>query len=259
MRGTPPESPRGAPGAPGGQPNTVRVLEHDPDLTEGLPSEGLDELRRAAVAIVLTHERGTWPLRQQLGAQGGSLGLLVLDGLLTRNVRLAGTTATELLGPGELLRPWDDDEFLSVPVEAWWTVLEPTRLALLDRRFLAATARCPALAGNIVGRYVRRSRWLMLQLALHHHRRVDTRLLVLFWNMADRFGRMTRAGVVLPTRLKHELLGSLVGAQRPSVTTALGTLAERGLVQQIDGGGWLLHGEDPRESLSSYLEETSSG
>jgi len=43
------------------------------------------------------------------------------------------------------------------------------------------------------------------------------------------------------------LLAALVGAKRPSVTTALGELTAQGLVERRDDGSWLLHGEPPEE------------
>ena len=40
------------------------------------------------------------------------------------------------LGDEDVLRPWDDDaEPTSVPAEVTWTVLRPTRLAVLDEHF----------------------------------------------------------------------------------------------------------------------------
>ena len=49
------------------------------------------------------------------------LGLLVLDGLLIRRIELAGRFAAELLGPGDLLRPWqEDDEVASVSRTSGW-------------------------------------------------------------------------------------------------------------------------------------------
>jgi CRP/FNR family transcriptional regulator, cyclic AMP receptor protein len=82
-------------------------------------------------------------------------------------------------------------------------------------------------------------------LALSHLRRVDARLIVLFWQLAYRFGRVQPEGVSVPLRLTHETLGRVVGAQRPSVTTALNQLEAAGRVSRRQGGGWLLHGEPP--------------
>ena len=46
-------------------------------------------------------------------------------------------------------------------------------------------------------------------------------------------------------RLPHRTLAGMVGARRPSVTTALGQLIARGEVERRPDGGWLLLGEPP--------------
>ena len=51
----------------------------------------------------------------------------------------------------------------------------------------------------------------------------------------------------LPLPLTHRLLASMIGAHRPSVTTALGVLRERGLIDRRRDGTWILHGPPPRE------------
>jgi DNA-binding GntR family transcriptional regulator len=38
----------------------------------------------------------------------------------------------------------------------------------------------------------------------------------------------------------------MVGARRPSVTTALGQLMARGAIERRPDGGWILHGQPPR-------------
>ena len=54
---------------------------------------------------------------------------------------------------------------------------------------------------------------------------------------------MTSDGVAIPLTLSHRMLGQLVGARRPTVSTAIGELAERGeLVRRADGT-WLLKGD----------------
>jgi DNA-binding GntR family transcriptional regulator len=49
----------------------------------------------------------------------------------------------------------------------------------------------------------------------------------------------------VPLNLSHRALGHLVGAQRPSVTTALRQLTSEGLVSRCADGTWMLHGEPP--------------
>ena len=52
-------------------------------------------------------------------------------------------------------------------------------------------------------------------------------------------------GVVVSLRLPHRTLAGMVGARRPSVTTALGQLIARGEVERRPDGGWLLLGNPP--------------
>ena len=126
-------------------------------------------------------------------------------------------------------------------------MLEPTRLAVLDHRFAAVASRWPALVDVILRRSTLRARSLAFHRAVTHLTRVDERLLLTLWFLAERWGRVGPEGVVLPLRLTHQMLAGLVGAQRPSVTTALGELTTAGLVERRDDGSWLLHGEPPEE------------
>ena len=50
----------------------------------------------------------------------------------------------------------------------------------------------------------------------------------------------------MPVHLTHQTLASLISAQRPTVTSALATLTERGLISRTDGLV-VLHGEPPTE------------
>jgi hypothetical protein len=68
---------------------------------------------------------------------------------------------------------------------------------------------------------------------------VEDRLLGMLWLLAESWGKVTSAGTVLPLHFTHESLGAMVGARRPTVTLALGELADRGAVIQREGG-WLL-------------------
>jgi CRP/FNR family transcriptional regulator, cyclic AMP receptor protein len=52
--------------------------------------------------------------------------------------------------------------------------------------------------------------------------------------------------VLVPVRLTHSLLAALVLGRRPSVSTTLTDLSQRGLVSRTEDG-WLLHGEPPTE------------
>jgi CRP-like cAMP-binding protein len=122
------------------------------------------------------------------------------------------------------------------------------RLAVLDRRISTIMGRWPELVSAIVGRAVRHSFELATNQATSHLTRVDARLELLFWGLADRWGRVGPDGVVLELPLTHQVLGRLVGAQRPSVTTALSDLARRGVIERRDDGAWVLRGDPPGQA-----------
>ncbi len=175
--------------------------------------------------------------------------MLVLDGLLIRRVGIDKRFGAELLGEGDLLRPWHgEDESPTLPLTTGRRVLQPTRVAVLDERFMRMLAPFPQVIGRLMGRAVQRSRNLAVNMAIVHQARVDVRLHMLLWHLAGRWGRVRRDCVVLPLRLTHSVLADLVAAGRPTVTSALAQLARRGLVETTDGV-WLLTGEPPGELL----------
>ena len=68
------------------------------------------------------------------------LGFLVLDGLIGRRVLVPERgRSLELLGRGDLFRPWQDDS-ASFSRQSW-TVLEPASIAVLDHRSPCAPGR----------------------------------------------------------------------------------------------------------------------
>jgi CRP/FNR family cyclic AMP-dependent transcriptional regulator len=224
----------------------VRVLEEDPELAAGLDPTSVQLATRHAIAAVELVAPGPWEPSRPADGGGGHLGLLVLDGLLMRDVRFAHATCTELLGRGDLLRPWDwERDVPTIRPQVAWTALQPVRLAVLDRRISAIMGRWPELVSAIVARAVRHSFELATNQATSHLTRVDARLELLFWGLADRWGRVGPDGVVLELPLTHQVLGRLVGAQRPSVTTALSDLSRRGVIERRDDGAWILRGNPP--------------
>jgi hypothetical protein len=54
---------------------------------------------------------------------------------------------------------------------------------------------------------------------------------------------------MLSLRLSHRTLASMVGARRPSVTTALGQLMASNRVDRRPDGEWILIGEPPEVTL----------
>jgi DNA-binding transcriptional ArsR family regulator len=200
---------------------------------------------------VLVAERGTWHVGTPRN-EAGLLGLLVLDGLLVRRVNFAGVAFAELLGAGDVLRPWShrSTEVAQLPAESSWEVVVPARLAVLDRRFALSVARWPEITAAVLDRAIRRARGLALQLAVCHLHRLDLRLQIMFWHLAERWGHVTPDGVHLPMTLTHDQLADIVGARRPSVSAALARLRKRRLVTRRPDGTWLLCGEAPAELMT---------
>ena len=225
------------------------MAEALPEIVEHLAPAQQELARRQLVADVLVMKVGPWTPTVSTSAPG-HLGLLVLDGLLSRDVILEKPLATELVGRGDLLRPTDrDGEDAPIPFGIAWTVLHPARVAVLDPLFVRALGQWPAAVEGVLRGACSRAHSLAITLAVSNLRRVDVRLLVLLWHLADRWGRVTPDGVVVPLKLTHETLARLVGAQRPSVSTALSQLEEDGRLRRTSDRAWLLQG-DPPETLA---------
>ncbi len=226
--------------------DVVRVFDREPDLLCGVDDATADLLRRRAVAPKLWLEPGPWRPPAASDCLHSCFGFLVLDGLLTRSVVLGGRDCPELIGPGDLVRPWDqDDQEASLAYTTSWKVLQQTSVAVLDGRFAAVCSRWPSIMVELLSRAVQRSRALALHLAIVHARRADTRLLMLLWHLADRFGRVTPEGVHIPLPLRHELLGHLACVRRPTASTTLQQLVTADELVRRQDGTWLLTGSPP--------------
>jgi hypothetical protein len=225
---------------------TIHILEADPDIGARLPAAALADANQAAVAAVVEIERGPW-VGMPSSVDPGAIGFLVLEGIIALSVEVAGRTNVELVGPGDIIRPWTEGPEATLPQRMRWNVIVPVRLAWLDREFALRTGRWPEIGAALMQRLVQRANHLLFQRALAAIPRVDERLLLLLWDFADRFGRVRADGVHLPLPMSHSLLAGLVAAQRPSVTTALGKLRRAGSIEQVQGVGWLLRGDAPVE------------
>jgi len=228
--------------------STVRLLERDPDLGGDLDSEAFALARERLLARSRRYPQGPWQVGAADFPSPGSLGLLLLDGILVRKVTVGEKTCAELLGPGDVTQPWlqigPDD---SVGTEVNWQVAQSIHVAVLDRQFTARAAPWPEVTAAVARRVMLRVHWLSFHLSVCHMRRVDDRLLLVLWHFADRWGRVTPHGVEVPLSLTHSLLAYVVGSHRPTVTLALHSLMEAGLVERRSRSRWLLHGDPPVE------------
>jgi CRP/FNR family transcriptional regulator, cyclic AMP receptor protein len=227
---------------------TISIVDADPDLGELLDDDELERARREALARVQHLSPGDWDAGAAREADAHHRGFLIVEGLLSREVDVLGRRCCELIGPGDVMRPWRwDDEGSHVQAEVGWKVLEPTRLATLDHGLVLRIVPWPQLGVELFNRGTRRAHHLAVALAISHHQRVDDRLLLTLWHLAERWGKVHRDGIVLPLPLGHQRLADLVGAHRPTVTSALGELASEGAISRRDNGDWVLHGRPPEQ------------
>jgi CRP/FNR family cyclic AMP-dependent transcriptional regulator len=229
------------------RPSTVSLLAADPELADELDAATAAVARRALHARVLRLDPGRWEPAVRIESVG-AIGLLVIDGLVCRSVIVGSEASSELLGAGDLLRPWADDASDAIPARVEYEVLAPTEVAILDRAFAQRLMRFPEVFVELADRALRRARAQAVLNATCHIKRVDVRLLALFWHLAERWGRVTPRGIVVPLRLTHTRLAALVGAQRPSVTTALKRMHAREVLRR-DGAGHYVLGAGAQEEL----------
>jgi CRP-like cAMP-binding protein len=228
--------------------NVCWVLREDPELADAIEPSRRAQAEDALVAREIRVPAGAWVGRPMSFDDG--IGLLVLDGVMLHRVGIDGRFGAELVGEGDVLRAVSQDvDSPTLPLTVEWIILEPARAAVLDERFVRQLARFPQIAGKLFARSVLRSRQLAVNMAIVHQARVDVRLHLLFWQLADRWGRVRSDGVVVPLRLTHTVLSDLVAARRPTVTSALSDLSRRGLVRAVSEG-WLLSGPPPGRGIS---------
>ncbi len=224
----------------------VHVLHEDPELAKALSEEDRRELTQALRAPLITVEDGSW--QPPVYEPDRTYGLLVLDGLLGRRLRVGAATAIELLGQGDILRPWQKVQESAIPASVEWRILSPARIAVLDERVTRVIGRRPELSVAFSSRLLRRCQTADYLAAVGHLTRVEDRLLAVLWHLATNWGRVTPQGIRIPFRLTHQMLGELVGAKRPSVTIGLRYLREQGEVARSRDGRYLLTGTPPERN-----------
>jgi CRP/FNR family cyclic AMP-dependent transcriptional regulator len=220
----------------------VRLLDIEPDLGADLTADEHEQARRLAVAPAVDLPPGPIDLGALLSIasrRGPVFALIVARGVIIRDIHLAGRTATQLLGPGDVIDVRECPREM-LPAEQELTAAAGVRIALADDRFLAASRRWPWLAARLIERTGRQVERGAVQQAISQLGRVELRLIGVMCHLAERFGRMTSSGVVITLDLTHEALGRLAGAARPTVTLALKDLAAAGWLTRRKDGAWLL-------------------
>jgi hypothetical protein len=159
-----------------------------------------------------------------------------------REVVVCGRPTAELLGPGDLIRPWQGESLELLPRAVNWVVVEKSIVADLGGSVTAKVTGLPNVVESLIERSVARAEALALQRSIASHVRVDVRALALLWHLAERWGVVMPGGVRIDVPLTHAVLARMVGARRPTVTTALQRLMHLGYLRR-DGTAFILLGD----------------
>jgi hypothetical protein len=232
----------------------IDLLSADREFADAVPDDEQTTARRALVLPGRSVRRGDAVL-----PEAGASALMLVEGAVWREVVVGRSVAPQVLHPGAVLlcHPRAGDLLESASSA---TALAPSKLAVLDRRFLLATARWPGLAAVVHQRLAEQERDLAVSAAIGGLARVDDRLLLLLWHFAERWGCVVPAGIRLGLNLTHATLGRFVGARRPTVSLAVAELRERGELDRDDAGAWILTGDPPAVgSGAARATATTSG
>jgi len=229
---------RGWPVHPAGR---IALLDVDPDLAGHASPAEIAQIRDKLTAPVYRLPTGTMPSPPRR-AGDGHLGYLVLKGLLLYEVSACGRATAELLGAGDLVRPWSTDQGGTLETTTKWAVLDQVLLADLGMVNSSRLADSRDIVESLVMRGAERAEAVAIQRSITAHVRVDVRVLAYLWHLADRFGVVLPGVVKLDIPLTHAVLARLVGARRPTVTTALQRLIHLGYLRR-EGRAFVLVGD----------------
>jgi len=171
----------------------------------------------------------------------GAFDFAIVEGVVLKETILAGRTALELLGPGDVLAPpLTVIRQLESRAVSRYLAHGRVSLAAIEDHFRQGVRRWPVLADLLHDRLGRQTHRASMHLAMLHMPRAEDRVIALFADLAERFGRVSADGILIDLPLTHDMIGGLVGSRRPTVTLALQQLSSDGLLERRDGNRWKL-------------------
>ena len=219
-------------------PTTVDLVAVWPELATTIPAQDVPRARRALRSRTITAvDEDLFEVHRE--TTDDALSLLVLDGVVLKATTLADRSALEFLGPGDLLAP-PLSAIAQIESRAVSRFLAhgSVSVAPLDERFRLVARRWPGVSDCLHERLGRQTHRASMHLAMLHLPRVEDRIVALFADLAERFGRMTGEGIVIKLALTHQTIGGLVGSQRPTVSLALQGLAAEEVLTRLDIDRW---------------------
>lgn len=220
-------------------PNGVSLLRVWPDIGGRLAPEERDIAERALVApLVRARDQD---LAAPLAVEPGDAFVLV-EGTVLKETTLATSSALELLGPGDVLAPLlSATRQLELRAVSRYLALGDVSIATLGVRFKRVAVRWPQISDFLQDQLAEQTHRASMHLAMLHLPRAEDRILALFAELGERFGRVTREGILIDLPLTHELIGRLTASRRPTATLALQRLYHQGLLTRLADSSWQLH------------------
>src|SRR4051794_15903769 len=111
------------------EPDLVRLLDVEPELASRLREDDRAEARTRLCAHAVVLEEGADAVAFG-GHRDHPFGLMVVDGVLVREVWLAGRSSVQLLGRGDVVIPQSFPSEL--PTTTRWLAATTTTVAILD-------------------------------------------------------------------------------------------------------------------------------
>jgi CRP-like cAMP-binding protein len=216
----------------------VSVLGADGGLAEAVPAAERPRAQRAMWTRAVTFPAG--PVDLSVAPLPPTVfALLVVKGALTRQTSLSDRAMIELLLTGDVLWPWPGSA-TAPRTETGLEALSDVRLAVLDHAFVKASAVWPGLMVAVHRRLEDQQHRLATHGAICQLPRVEQRVLAIMWLLAARTGTVTARGTEISLGLTHHTLAQLTGSRRPTVSLAVKHLRQRGYVERLANGTWLV-------------------
>lgn len=217
----------------------VQLFHADADLLSGVPSE-----KRSRLADVVTVPMRSFPagrLRTKEMSPPVEWGALVIEGFVVVEISVGGQRTTAVVGPGDLLRPWEEPG-AALFDRRRWRALTNVKLAILGGEFGQAVRAWPQIASRLTARLNQRAE-SNIHLASIRRLEVKERIVHMLWHIGHRWGNPRDGHCELPLPMTHELIADIVGASRAKATSAINRLEGRGEITRAAGKRWHLCGE----------------
>jgi CRP/FNR family cyclic AMP-dependent transcriptional regulator len=219
-------------------PSHVSLLRVWPDIAERLDPEDRDAAEQALVVPLLSARDDD--LTATLEAVD-AFDFVLFEGTVLKETTLAAHSALELLGPCDVLAPpVSPARQVELRGVCRYLALGAVSIVVLGRRFQLVAARWPHVSDFLHSQIADQAHRASIHLAMLHLPRAEDRILALFTDLGDRFGRVTPDGILIDLPLSHDLIGRLTASRRPTATIALQLLHDQGLLTKLAADSWRL-------------------